>query len=110
MMATAREQRSPGPGAASAPPIQVKEGRFARLDAIEWWDQPLVARSRVLVIGAGALGNEVIKNLALLGVGEVVVVDMDRIESSNLSRSVLFREGDEGKAKAECAAGAASRI
>ena len=110
MSGMAEEQRSLVPTTASALPIQIQEGRFARLEAIEWWDQPLVARSRVLVVGAGALGNEVIKNLALLGVGEVVVVDMDRIESSNLSRSVLFREGDEGKAKAECAARAASRI
>jgi len=87
-----------------------QEGRFARLEAIEWWDQPLLARSRVLVIGAGALGNEVVKNLALLGVGHVVVADMDRVELSNLSRSVLFRAADEGRFKAECAARAARDI
>src|SRR5262245_54229459 len=90
--------------------IKTQEGRFARLEAIEWWDQELLARSHVLVIGAGALGNEVVKNLALLGVGHVVVVDMDSVETSNLSRSVLFREGDEGKAKATCAALAARGI
>lgn len=95
----------------SAPaPIQVTEGRFARLEAIEWWDQALLARTRVLVIGAGALGNEVIKNLALLGIGHVAIADMDRIELSNLSRSALFRESDEGKFKSECAARAASQI
>lgn len=88
-------------------PLQIKEGRFARLEAIEWWDQRLLARTKVLVIGAGALGNEVIKNLALLGIGHVVVADMDLVELSNLSRSVLFRESDEGVAKAECAARAA---
>jgi len=64
----------------------------------------------VLVIGAGALGNEVIKNLALLGLGHVVVADMDRIELSNLSRSALFRETDEGKFKSECAVRAAKQI
>ena len=90
--------------------ITVREGRFARLEAIEWWDQALLARSRVLVIGAGALGNEVVKNLALLGIGHVVVVDMDRIELSNLSRAVLFRPSDEGKFKAECAVRAARQI
>jgi adenylyltransferase/sulfurtransferase len=90
--------------------INTQEGRFARLEAIEWWDQDLLARSHVLVIGAGALGNEVVKNLAMLGVGHVVVVDMDSVETSNLSRSVLFREGDEGQAKAECAAAAARKI
>ena len=90
--------------------INTQEGRFARLEAIEWWDQDLLARSHVLVIGAGALGNEVVKNLAMLGVGHVVVVDMDSVETSNLSRSVLFREGDEGQAKAVCAAAAARKI
>ena len=90
--------------------IKTQEGRFARLEAIEWWDQELLGRSHVLVIGAGALGNEVVKNLALLGVGHVVVVDMDSVETSNLSRSVLFREGDEGRAKAVCAAVAARGI
>jgi molybdopterin/thiamine biosynthesis adenylyltransferase len=90
--------------------LPAKEGRFARLEAIEWWDQARLARARVLVIGAGALGNEVIKNLALLGVGHVVVADMDHVELSNLSRSVLFREADEGRSKADCAARAAREI
>jgi molybdopterin/thiamine biosynthesis adenylyltransferase len=90
--------------------VPAKEGRFARLEAIEWWDQALLARTHVLVIGAGALGNEVVKNLALLGIGHVVVADMDRIELSNLSRSVLFREADEGRPKAECAVRAAREI
>ncbi len=80
------------------------------MEAIEWWKQDLLARSHVLVIGAGALGNEVVKNLAMLGVGHVVVVDMDLVETSNLSRSVLFREGDEGQPKAVCAAAAAREI
>jgi molybdopterin/thiamine biosynthesis adenylyltransferase len=93
-----------------APAIQLTEGRFARLEAIEWWDQALLSRSRVLVIGAGALGNEVIKNLALLGVGHIAIADMDNIELSNLSRSVLFRENDEGSSKAQCAAREAKRI
>jgi molybdopterin/thiamine biosynthesis adenylyltransferase len=90
--------------------IHLKETRFTRLEAIEWWDQSLLSRSNVLVIGAGALGNEVIKNLALLGLGHVAIADMDRIELSNLSRSALFRERDEGKFKAECAAKAAMEI
>ena len=90
--------------------MQLQEGRFARLEAIEWWNQSLLRDARVLVVGAGALGNEVVKNLALLGVGHVAIVDMDRVELSNLSRSVLFRAEDEGRPKAECAARAAQNI
>ena len=90
--------------------IDLREGRFARLEAIPWWDRDVLVSAKVLVIGAGALGNEVIKNLSLLGVGRLVVVDMDRIEESNLCRSVLFRESDAGEAKAEIAVRAARNI
>lgn len=93
-----------------AEPIELTEGRFARFEAIEWWQQSKLRDARVLVIGAGALGNEVIKNLALLGVGNLVIADMDVVEPSNLTRSVLFRSGDEGKPKAVVAARAASGI
>ena len=68
------------------------DGRFHRQTLIEWWDQERVAAARFLVIGAGAIGNEVLKNLALLGAGRVLVYDMDKVERSNLSRAVLFRE------------------
>lgn len=61
---------------------------------ISWFDIEKVAEATVMVAGAGALGNEVLKNLALLGVGNIVVVDFDRIEYSNLTRSVLFRKED----------------
>ena len=91
-------------------PLDLSEGRFARFEAIEWWDQKRLKNAKVLVIGAGALGNELLKNLALLGLGHVVVVDKDRIEKSNLSRSVLFRESDEGRPKAVCAAEMMSQI
>jgi adenylyltransferase/sulfurtransferase len=91
-------------------PIHLTEDRFTRLRAIEWWDQARLQRARVLVIGAGALGNEVVKNLALLGIGNLVIADMDHVEVSNLCRSVLFRPEDEGRPKAVCAARAARSI
>jgi molybdopterin/thiamine biosynthesis adenylyltransferase len=80
------------------------EDRFARFRLIGWWDQARLEGAKVLVVGAGALGNEILKDLALLGVGRVFVADLDRVERSNLARSVLFREGDEGRPKAEAAA------
>lgn len=89
---------------------EVTEGRFARFELIGWWDQERLARARVVLIGAGALGNEILKGLALLGVGNVLVADLDRVENSNLSRSVLFREQDCGLPKAEVAARRAVEI
>ena len=93
-------------GDAAAP----QEDRFARFKLIGWWDQARLSRARVLVVGAGALGNEIVKNLALLGVGHVLIADMDRVENSNLSRSVLYREADNGTPKAAAAARAARDI
>ena len=79
--------------------LAAEEDRFARFRLISWWDQQRLERARVLVVGAGALGNEIIKNLALLGIGHLFVADRDRIEMSNLSRSVLFRRADCGRTK-----------
>lgn len=67
------------------------EGVFTLLS---WFRQEKVKGARVLVVGAGALGNEVVKNLALFGVGRIYICDFDRIELTNLTRSVLFREED----------------
>ncbi len=80
------------------------QARYASLSRIEWWEQARLRDARLLVVGVGALGNEVLKNLALLGVGQLMVVDRDRVEYSNLTRSVLFRPQDVGRYKAEVAA------
>lgn len=94
----------------SITPDDLADGRFDRFKLIGWWDQEKLASARVLVIGAGALGNEIIKNLALLGIGNVLVADKDKIENSNLSRSVLYRAADAGQPKAAIAARAARDI
>lgn len=86
-------------------PSEIGAGeKYSRFRLIPWWEQEKIARCRLLVIGAGALGNEILKNAALLGFEHVVVVDMDRIEASNLSRTVLFHVEDIGDFKAEAAA------
>lgn len=86
------------------------DDRYSRLRLISWWRQDRLAVAKVLVVGAGALGNEVLKNLALLGVGTVVVIDLDEVEASNLSRSVLFRAEDGGQSKAVVAARRAQEL
>src|SRR5690348_2644556 len=86
------------------------DDRFHRFGLIPWWDQKKLAAAKVLVIGAGALGNEIVKNLALLGVGNLLIADMDRVENSNLSRSILYRESDNGAFKAEIAARSARDV
>jgi len=79
--------------------------RNARLALLEgWWDRAVVHGARVGVIGAGALGNEILKNLALLDFRSVLVVDRDVVERTNLSRSVLFRPRHEGMPKVAAAA------
>lgn len=86
------------------------EHRFSRFELISWWDQQRLKNAKVLVVGAGALGNELIKNCALVGIGNLFIADMDRIERSNLARAPLYREADEGALKAEVASRAAREI
>ncbi len=90
--------------------VDVVGGRYDRQELITWWDQPRLSAARVLVVGAGALGNELVKCLVLVGVGTVDVVDGDVIERSNLARCPFFTSADEQQPKAEVLARAAARL
>lgn len=62
-----------------------------------------IRNGHVMVVGCGALGNEVMKNLVLMGVGHIVIVDFDSVEMGNLTRSVLYRRRDIGRLKVDAA-------
>ncbi|MCG9578636.1 ThiF family adenylyltransferase [Vibrio tubiashii] len=79
--------------------MESKSGRYQRHELIDWFPQQAVHEAKVAVVGCGAVGNEVAKNLALLGVGHIDLYDFDTIEIHNLTKSVLFREEDVGEEK-----------
>ena len=64
--------------------------KFDRQKRIHGWDQSKISNAKVMVIGVGATGNEVVKDLVLSGVGTLYIIDFDFIEMSNLNRCVLF--------------------
>lgn len=60
----------------------------------------LSPQSRVLLVGAGGIGCELLKNLLLTGFGEIHIIDLDTIDLSNLNRQFLFRFEHIKKSKA----------
>ncbi|MFX1427104.1 MAG: ThiF family adenylyltransferase [Promethearchaeota archaeon] len=82
----------------------VKARMYARQQLIDGWDQEVINNGCIMIVGVGALGCEIAKDFALMGIGKLILVDLDTIETSNLSRQMLFRPGDEGRPKAEVAA------
>jgi ubiquitin-activating enzyme E1 len=77
--------------------------------------QEKIANLKQFLVGAGAIGCEMLKNWAMMGLGsgpngQIFVTDMDSIEKSNLNRQFLFRAADVGHMKSDCAARAVQRM
>lgn len=119
---------------ARASPVVIAD-RYLRHTQIDGFSQTAVAQLRVIVVGAGAIGNEVVKNLVLLGAAQQIgpahqsdpaeiaacagdsngggyleLHDFDRVERHNLTRSVLLRESDIGQNKSSCVAARAREL
>jgi ubiquitin-activating enzyme E1 len=65
--------------------------------------QKKISDANIFIVGAGAIGCELLKILAMMGVGNIQVTDMDKIEKSNLNRQFLFRNENIGHFKSEAA-------
>ncbi len=65
--------------------------------------QKLLENAKIFVVGTGAIGCELMKNFAMMGIGNIVATDMDTIERSNLNRQFLFRNKNIGQSKSLCA-------
>jgi adenylyltransferase/sulfurtransferase len=72
--------------------------------------QAKLKAARVMVVGAGGLGNPLILYLAAAGVGTIGIADFDSVSLSNLQRQIAFRTEDTGRSKTESAADAAHAI
>jgi len=81
-----------------------REERYSRQLLLKEWNQEKLENSCVMVVGLGALGSVVALNLAMMGVGKLILVDFDTVELSNLSKQLLYREEDLGKPKVKIAA------
>ncbi len=86
---------------APADPAQNRAARHLALPQISADGQARIARGKVLLIGAGGIGNAAAAYLVAAGVGELVVADFDRVDDSNLGRQFLFGPGDVGRQKTD---------
>ncbi len=87
------------PVASLAPEELIRTARHAVLAAIGEEGQRAWPQARIAVVGAGGLGSPVLLALAAAGVGELVVIDDDTVERTNLQRQLAHRIADIGTAK-----------
>ena len=81
--------------------------RYARhivLPQVGGVGQSRLKAARVAIVGAGGIGSAAIPALAGAGVGRLTIIDADSVDLANLHRQTIYREQDEGKGKAQCAA------
>lgn len=92
---------------------QITQKRYARQISLRDFGQAgqkILERSKVLIIGAGALGNPVALYLAASGIGSIGICDDDIVDISNLQRQIIFNENDLSKKKSELVANKINRI
>src|SRR3954463_12128658 len=81
-------------------------GRFARhivLPEVGGAGQAVLAQAHVVLIGLGGIGSPALQYLAAAGIGNLVLVDDDVVEETNLQRQTIYREDEIGHRKAELA-------
>lgn len=70
----------------------IDSDKYDRQKRIKGWDQDKISNAKIMVIGAGATGNELVKNLVLTGIGKIYLIDYDFVDASNLNRCIFFNE------------------
>ena len=92
--------------------MSIDDDVFDRQKRVSGWNQDAVSNARVLMVGAGALGNETLKLLLQMGVNKITIVDHDTVVAANLNRCVFFsqKDADEKALKAEVLAREGKRL
>ena len=93
-----------------SPEELIRYSRHLNLPGFDLIHQEKLKAAKVLVVGAGGLGSPLIQYLAAAGVGEIGIIDPDKVGISNLQRQTLYRTADVGKPKARIAAETASQL